>query len=179
MTSAYCKTGIEPVVNIGLPTICLTGQKPPIAIDDTLDSTTTVPAGGTYAWHIDPSTRPFVAKTGQKEAYTLTCEQPDGGVIERLSLVIDRGQTVNLNIGCGGGPTTFGNGAPVGGSPDAPPGTTRADGQRHPGAAGRDGGQGQGRRRRSSRRRRSARSSWRRARRPRRRSRPPRSGRPR
>ena len=124
MTSAYCKTGIEPVVNIGLPAICLTGQKPPIAIDDTLDSTTTVPATGTYAWHIDPSTRPFVAKTGQKEAYTLTCEQPEGTVVERLSLVIDRGQTANLNIGCGAGSTTFGNGAPVGGSPDAPPGTT-------------------------------------------------------
>jgi hypothetical protein len=124
MTSSYCKTGIEPVVNIGLPAICLDGKKPPIAIGDTLDSMTTVPGSGAYAWHIDPSTRPFVAKTRQKEAYTLTCEQPGGGVIERLSLVIDRGQTVNLNIGCGAGPTTFGNGALVGGSPDAPVGTT-------------------------------------------------------
>ncbi len=123
-TSAYCKQGIEPVVNIGLPTICLTGQKPPIAIDDTLDSTTTVPSTGAYAWHIDPSTRPFVFATGAKENYTLTCEQPDGTVMERLSLVIDRGQTVNLNIGCGAGTTTFGNRAAVGGSPDAPAGTT-------------------------------------------------------
>lgn len=124
MTSAYCKKGIDPVVSIGLPAICLTGMQPPITLDDTLDSTTTVPSGGAYAWHIDQSTRPFVEATGHREAYTLTCEQPDGTVLERLSLVIDRGQTVNLNLACGTGTTTFGNGSLVGGSPDAPPGTT-------------------------------------------------------
>ena len=61
-----------------------------------------MPASGAYEWHVGQSTRPFVA-AGQKEAYTLTCEQPDGTVLDRFSLVIDRGQTVVLNPGCGGG----------------------------------------------------------------------------
>ena len=85
-----------------------------------------MPAGGSYEWHIGQSTRPFVGATGQREAYELTCEQADGAVLERLSLVIDRGQRAALNIGCGAAPTTFANGAPVGGSPSAPPATAPA-----------------------------------------------------
>ena len=60
-TSAYCATGIEPIVDIGLPRLCLSGERPPMTLSDEQDVTTTVPAGGTYAWHIGPSTRPFVA----------------------------------------------------------------------------------------------------------------------
>ena len=51
-TSPYCEKGIEPVVTLsrsrtsGCRAICLTGQKPPMAIDDVLDATTTVPAVG-------------------------------------------------------------------------------------------------------------------------------------
>jgi Zinc carboxypeptidase len=124
-TSPFCAKGIEPVVDIGLPRICLTGEKAPLTLDDELNATTTVPADGAYAWHVDQSTRPFVgAIPGQKEAYVLTCEQPNGAVLERLSLVIDRGQTVTLDLGCGGAPTTFANGAPVGGDPGAPPPST-------------------------------------------------------
>ena len=124
-TSAYCQKGIEPIVNIGLPRICLTGEKPALALADELNATTTIPAGGAYTWHIGQSTRPFVgAVPGVKEAYELTCEQPGGAVLERLSLVIDRGQAVTLNVGCGAGPTTFSNGVAVGGDPSAPPGST-------------------------------------------------------
>jgi hypothetical protein len=119
-TSAYCQKGIEPVVNIGLPRLCLTGEKPPMTIADSLDAHTTVPASGSYAWHIGPSTRPFAGAAGQKEAYTLTCEGPGGDVLETLSLVIDRGQAATVNIGCGSGPTTFANGVAVGGDPNAP-----------------------------------------------------------
>jgi len=80
-----------------------------------------VPPGGAYSWHIGPSTRPFVgAIPGRKEAYTLTCEEPGGTVLETLSLVIDRGQGVALNIGCGARPTTLGNRRRVGGDPNAP-----------------------------------------------------------
>lgn len=120
LTSAYCQKGIEPVVNIGLPRLCLTGEKPPIALNDSLDARTTVPASGAYAWHIGQSTRPFVGATGAKEAYTLTCEQPGGEVLQTLTFVIDRGQAATLNIGCGSTPTTFGNGVAVGGDPNAP-----------------------------------------------------------
>ncbi len=121
-TSSYCAKSIEPVLNIGLGAICLTGQKPPITIDDALDATTTVPTGGVYEWHIGQSTRPFVgAIPGQKEAYELTCEQPGGAVLERMSLVIDRGQTAVMNLGCGSGASTFANGARVGGDTSAAP----------------------------------------------------------
>jgi hypothetical protein len=45
-------------------------------------------------------------------------------VLERFSLVIDRGQSAGLNVGCGSAPSTFADGAAVGGDPDAPAGTT-------------------------------------------------------
>jgi hypothetical protein len=59
-TSPYCAKGVEPVVNPGVPTVCLTGMHDPQVLHDALDSTTVVPAGGTFSWHVDPSTRPFV-----------------------------------------------------------------------------------------------------------------------
>lgn len=125
-TSPYCEKGLEPVLNIGLPAICLTGQKPPIVIDDVLDATTTVPPTGMYAWHVNQSTRPFVAATGGIEAYELTCEDADGDVLERRTLTIARGQDVTLNLGCGAGATTLSGGkrlsAPTsGGGPVGPP----------------------------------------------------------
>ena len=83
-----------------------------------------MPASGTYEWHVGQSTRPFVGEIpGQKEAYTLTCEQPDGTVLETLSLVIDRGQTATLNLGCGATSSKFADGATVGGSTTAAPGS--------------------------------------------------------
>ena len=121
-TSSWCAKSVEPVLNIGLGAICLTGQKPPLTLDDALDATTTVPASGVFEWHIDQSTRPFVGKTGQKEAYTLTCEQPDGTVLNTLTIVIDRGQTMTLNPGCGSG-ATFADGSPVGAATGAAPGS--------------------------------------------------------
>jgi len=122
-TSPFCAKGVETIVN-AIPRICLTGEKPPLTLDDELDATTKVPAGGSYEWHIGQSTRPFEGAAGRKEAYALTCEGPDGAVLERLSLVIDRGQAATLNVGCGTRPTTFANGATVGGDPAAPAGST-------------------------------------------------------
>ena len=141
-TSSFCSKGIEPVVDLGallerddLPrAICLTGQQPPQTLNDVLDSTTTVPAGGAYEWHVGPSTRPFAAA---KEAYELTCEQPDGTVLERIALVIDRGQTAVMNLGCGGGASTFGDGSPIGANSSAAPGsvaTPSANGRTVPAA---------------------------------------------
>lgn len=100
-TSSWCAKSIDPVLNIGVPAICLTGQQPPQTLNDTLDTTTTVPASGSYTWHVGPSTRPFAPAP---EAYELTCEQPDGTVLERTSLVIARGQTVTANLACGQAP---------------------------------------------------------------------------
>ncbi len=123
-TSPYCGKGIEPVVDIGLPRVCLTGEQPPLRIADELDATTTVPASGMYEWHIGQSTRPFVGAAGGREAYELICEQRDGTVLERMSLVIDRGQTATLDIGCGTGASTFSDGSRVGGDPGAAAGST-------------------------------------------------------
>jgi hypothetical protein len=122
MTSPWCAKSVEPVLNIGLEAICLTGKQPPLTVDDALDATTTVPVSGTYEWHVGQSTRPFVGKLGQKEAYELTCEQPDGTVLERQTLVIDRGQTAVLNLGCGATASTFADGARIGGDRGAAPG---------------------------------------------------------
>ncbi len=122
-TSPYCEKGVEPLVTIVvLPRICLTGEKPPLVLDDEQDTTTTVPASGRYAWHIGQSTRPFVGRDGdRKEAYELTCEEPGGGaVLERHSLVIDRGQALTLNLGCGTARSTFGDGTPLSGDAGAP-----------------------------------------------------------
>jgi hypothetical protein len=49
--------------------------------------------------------------TGHKEAYTLTCEDGKGNVLSTDSLIIDRGQSVDLNVGCGTAPTTSAGGA--------------------------------------------------------------------
>jgi hypothetical protein len=44
--------------------------------------------------------------TGHKEAYTLTCEDPGGKVLESYQFVVDRGQKVTLHLGCGKGKST-------------------------------------------------------------------------
>ena len=109
-TSPYCQKGIEPVLNVGLPVICLTGQKPPIVLQDSLRATTVVPAAGAYEWHVNPSTRPFVGAAGGTEAYELRCLSATGETLETRTVTIARGQDVTLNLGCGGSATTLGDG---------------------------------------------------------------------
>jgi hypothetical protein len=112
-TSPYCEKGIEPVLTL-VPPICLTGQQPPLVLADVLDATTLVPASGSYAWHVNQSTRPFVGAAGGTEAYELTCEDAAGTVLETRTLTIARGQDVTLNLGCGAGATTLAGGARLG-----------------------------------------------------------------
>lgn len=110
-TSPYCQKGIEPVLDVGLPVICLTGQKPPIVLQDSLRATTVVPGSGAYEWHVNQSTRPFVGAAGGTEAYELRCLSSGGETLEQRTVTIARGQDVTLNLGCGGGrPTTLGDG---------------------------------------------------------------------
>ena len=99
------------MLNVGLPVICLTGQKPPIVLQDSLRSTTVVPASGAYEWHVNQSTRPFVGAAGGTEAYELRCMSATGETLETRTVTIARGQDVTLNLGCGGGAaTTLGDG---------------------------------------------------------------------
>ena len=81
----------------------------------------TTPAAGTYEAEVVDFTAvtdrftlteaPYEIKrevsTGHKEDYTLTCEDGQGNVRETHTLTIDRGQTVDLGLGCGAGPTTL------------------------------------------------------------------------
>jgi len=78
----------------------------PLELDDHLDTTMTVPASGAYVWHVDPSTRPFERKAGRSEAWTMTCETPDGQVLDRVAVTVWRGQTATVSFACGGPGTT-------------------------------------------------------------------------
>jgi hypothetical protein len=57
---------------------------------------------GTYEITAKRVTTTRTTTTGTKEAYTLTCEEPDGTVLDQRRLVIDRGQVVTADL-CGGG----------------------------------------------------------------------------
>jgi hypothetical protein len=106
-TGAPFNTGIE---------ACAGGTVPAQEIPDKLEYTTVVPASGVFDWHVTPSTRPFVAKAGRTEAWTLSCE--DGGkVVESRQVVVPRGQAVQLDLPCGG--TLPALAAPKGPSPAA------------------------------------------------------------
>ena len=92
-----------------------------------LDATTTVPASGAFAWHVNQSTRPFVGAAGGVEAYDADLRGRGGAVLEQRTLTIARGQDVTLNLGCGGGATTLAGGKrlgpplPTGGAIGPPP----------------------------------------------------------
>ncbi|TDU89817.1 murein tripeptide amidase MpaA [Kribbella voronezhensis] len=68
------------------------------SLPDVLDTTMVVPAGGTYTWHTNPSTRPSVVQQGGTEAWTLTCERPTGQVLETRQVTVARGASVTANL---------------------------------------------------------------------------------
>jgi murein tripeptide amidase MpaA len=72
-------------------------------IDDFLETTTVVPPDGQFTWHVNPSTRPFEAKNGRVEAWTLSCEAA-GVQLHKRQIVVSRGETLDFNGLCGGGP---------------------------------------------------------------------------
>ena len=67
-------------------------------LPDTLETTMTVSAGGSYTWHTNPSTRPAVVQQGGTESWTLTCERPAGQVKETESITVARGARVTVNL---------------------------------------------------------------------------------
>jgi murein tripeptide amidase MpaA len=70
-----------------------------LVVKDVVDLTLTVPATGRYAWDVNPSTRPL---STTPEAYTLTCEDPAGVVLETRDVVVARGESVTADLVCGG-----------------------------------------------------------------------------
>ncbi|MFL5885095.1 MAG: M14 family zinc carboxypeptidase, partial [Thermoleophilaceae bacterium] len=70
---------------------------------DHLDYTTVVPPSGKFSWIVTPSTRPFELKAGRTEQWTLTCEDPGTRKVEETrKITVDRGQTLELDLPCGG-----------------------------------------------------------------------------
>jgi hypothetical protein len=84
-TSEHCVIGagygpFNPAffASFGLPEeYCPGGRKPAFDVADKLESTTKVPADGRFAWHVTPSTRPFVGveRTEVSEAGEPTTEE--------------------------------------------------------------------------------------------------------
>ncbi|WP_205698207.1 M14 family zinc carboxypeptidase [Conexibacter sp. SYSU D00693] len=85
-TSPVCSmTGVGP-----LDTGCL-GAGPVQLLDDGLESAMTVPASGSFTWHVLPSTRPYEAAAGRTEAWTLECLR-GGRVTASTQVVVARGE---------------------------------------------------------------------------------------
>lgn len=57
-------------------------------------------ATGGYEVRVVRATVTETVTPGRKEAYELTCETPDGTVLERRDVVVDRGQVLDLDLRC-------------------------------------------------------------------------------
>ena len=82
------------------PTSCI-GNLGVQKVPEALEFTTVVPASGSFEWWVNPSTRPFEAKAGKREEYTLTCENA-GKVESTQKLFVARGETAQVELPCGG-----------------------------------------------------------------------------
>jgi hypothetical protein len=49
-----------------------------------------------------------VTRSGKTEAYTMTCETPDGKVLESKQVTVGRGQTADVDFACGASPAVLG-----------------------------------------------------------------------
>ena len=63
-----------------------------ILIPEHLESALTVPAGGRYTWHVNPSTRPLELLAGRTEAWTLSCLAADGSVQQTRQVTVGIGR---------------------------------------------------------------------------------------
>ncbi len=79
----------------------------PLGLADELALTLRVPAPGRFAWHVGPSTRPFVAAAGGREAWTLECVAGERVVATR-SFVAARGTRVSVDPCVAGSPLRVG-----------------------------------------------------------------------
>lgn len=63
-------------------------------VTEKLKVTIQTEANGSFEWHLGPSTRPWEKKAGKTESYTLTISA--GGKTKTMSVVVDRGERLNL-----------------------------------------------------------------------------------
>ena len=96
-------TPTSPVCPIGLgPEATCPEALAPLRLDDMLDTTMVVPADGRFTWHVGPSTRPWEHRAGRQEAWMLTCETPEGQVLETQAVTVWRGETAMVDLACDG-----------------------------------------------------------------------------
>ena len=73
---------------------CL-ATSPALALPDGLSMSMKVPSSGRFTWDVGPSTRPWVAKAGGREAWTLTCSA-SGRTLATHAIVAGRGRTATV-----------------------------------------------------------------------------------
>jgi hypothetical protein len=106
-TSPICNVTVSfPVQFVNPPLSEVTAERcevttDPILFEDKLETTMTVPAGGRFEYHVNPSTRPFVGREGKTEAFKLTCLEGDKAV-ESADVVVPRGGVLTTDLPCGG-----------------------------------------------------------------------------
>jgi hypothetical protein len=100
-TETYAVCTVADPAPVGTDDLACQGQGEVQKLPEKIEFTMTVPASGRFEWWVNPSTRPFDLKAGKKTAYTLTCE--DGAkVVETKEVIVDRGQTLTMDLPCGG-----------------------------------------------------------------------------
>ena len=101
---------------------CAQGDGDPA--DHEIETELTVPASGSYAWHVMPSSRPDVeegpGRTPPLEAWTMTCKRPDQPRSVAQQVLVDRGEQVSVDwtslCGSDGGGGSGGGGGGGGGA---------------------------------------------------------------
>jgi hypothetical protein len=99
-TYEVCSVADPAPVGVGDLFYCA-GPSEVMKLDQKHESSMVVPSSGRFTWWVNPSTRPYVFKAGQREAWTLTCQDGDR-VVETHQIVVDRGQVARLDLPCGG-----------------------------------------------------------------------------
>lgn len=99
-TGAPCTAAPGITVRNAVPALeCLLPGEP-LVFDDHVGFAMTVPASGTYAFHVPPSTRPALIRDGRTEPFTVTCER-DGAVSETQPVTVLRGASAVADFACG------------------------------------------------------------------------------
>jgi hypothetical protein len=119
MSSPVCAIADPTPVSLGNgnPLACI-GPGDAIETPEKLDITTRVPASGRFTWWLNPSTRPYAKAP---ESYHLTCED-DGKVLQEADVTVARGQTLQIDLPCGGTLAPDDSGRPGGGGAGSGPG---------------------------------------------------------
>jgi carboxypeptidase T len=89
-------------------------------VPDHLESTMVIPASGQFEWHVNQSTQPLVLASGKTDSWTLTCEQPEGKVLQTQTVQVSRGQARSI-APCPAAPGTGGGGETPSGGEKAEP----------------------------------------------------------